>query len=281
MYKCCARCPWGGRLFKCKSYNKYVNTQRLCKFQKVWRSCFFYLSCIAKMTQAMQFGAVCMSLNQMFWGGRNVKQWSKMQRSNRKGGGKKNQNPLFIPPFQNNVCLLWCYCFVASCTCGWSWATDDFRSDLWWCSKRGPPLPRWRLVAAPEGWPSTRESWCTASGVWYRWCVSPDMIYEDVQRDGAPPYADNGWSSSEFESYDEQSDNETKPPTRSKVALACVRAHACVADVCIHPTWIIRSVYFKLHREWPDCFALFPKIKKKKKYSRRIFHHLLLKRTLY
>lgn len=148
-----------------------------------------------------------------------------MQRSNRKGGGKKkNQNPLFIPPFQNNVCLLWCYCFVASCTCGWSWATDDFRSDLWWRSKRGPPLPRWRLVAAPEGWPSARESWYTASGVWYRWCVSPDMIYEDVQRDGAPPYADNGWSSSEFESYDEQSDNEAKPPTRSKVALACVHA---------------------------------------------------------
>ncbi|KAM3621676.1 uncharacterized protein V6R79_014380 [Siganus canaliculatus] len=49
--------------------------------------------------------------------------------------------------------------------------------------------------------------------------LSPDedMIYEDVQRDHGPVGADNGWSSSEFESYDEQSDNETKLPTRSKV----------------------------------------------------------------
>ncbi|XP_032369533.1 rho guanine nucleotide exchange factor 10-like protein isoform X1 [Etheostoma spectabile] len=50
--------------------------------------------------------------------------------------------------------------------------------------------------------------------------LSPDadMIYEDVQRDSGPPDADNAWSSSEFESYDEQSDNETKLPTRSKLA---------------------------------------------------------------
>ncbi|KAM8917651.1 rho guanine nucleotide exchange factor 10-like protein isoform 2-T4 [Spinachia spinachia] len=48
--------------------------------------------------------------------------------------------------------------------------------------------------------------------------LSPDedMIYEDVQRDAGPPDADNGWSSSEFESYDEHSDNETKQPARSK-----------------------------------------------------------------
>lgn len=50
------------------------------------------------------------------------------------------------------------------------------------------------------------------------------MIYEDVQRESGPLGADNGWSSSEFESYDEQSDNETKLPTRSKVALACMHA---------------------------------------------------------
>lgn len=43
------------------------------------------------------------------------------------------------------------------------------------------------------------------------------MLYEDVQRDSGPRHADNGWSSSEFESYDEQSDNEAKLPTRSKV----------------------------------------------------------------
>ncbi|TKS70795.1 Rho guanine nucleotide exchange factor 10-like protein [Collichthys lucidus] len=50
--------------------------------------------------------------------------------------------------------------------------------------------------------------------------LSPDedMIYEDVQRDSGPPGADNGWSSSEFESYEEQSDNETKQPTRSKLS---------------------------------------------------------------
>ncbi|CAJ1050898.1 rho guanine nucleotide exchange factor 10-like protein isoform X1 [Xyrichtys novacula] len=50
--------------------------------------------------------------------------------------------------------------------------------------------------------------------------LSPDddMIYEDVQRDSNPVDADNGWSSSEFESYDEQSDNETKLPTRSKLS---------------------------------------------------------------
>ncbi|TMS18875.1 Rho guanine nucleotide exchange factor 10 [Larimichthys crocea] len=50
--------------------------------------------------------------------------------------------------------------------------------------------------------------------------LSPDedMIYEDVQRDSGPPGADNGWSSSEFESYEEQSDNEAKQPTRSKLS---------------------------------------------------------------
>lgn len=44
-----------------------------------------------------------------------------------------------------------------------------------------------------------------------------DMIYEDVQRDSVPLEANNGWSSSEFESYDEQSDNDAKLPARSKV----------------------------------------------------------------
>uniref|UniRef100_A0A8C7YVS4 Rho guanine nucleotide exchange factor (GEF) 10-like a n=1 Tax=Oryzias sinensis TaxID=183150 RepID=A0A8C7YVS4_9TELE len=43
-----------------------------------------------------------------------------------------------------------------------------------------------------------------------------DMIYEDVQRDNGALEPDNGWSSSEFESYDEHSDNEAKPPARSK-----------------------------------------------------------------
>uniref|UniRef100_A0A8C3ABI4 Rho guanine nucleotide exchange factor 10 like n=1 Tax=Cyclopterus lumpus TaxID=8103 RepID=A0A8C3ABI4_CYCLU len=51
-----------------------------------------------------------------------------------------------------------------------------------------------------------------------------NMIYEDVQRDGAPLDADNGWSSSEFESYDEQSDNETKHPAQSKVVQQLMKA---------------------------------------------------------
>ncbi|KAM4741361.1 rho guanine nucleotide exchange factor 10-like protein isoform 3-T3 [Anableps anableps] len=44
-----------------------------------------------------------------------------------------------------------------------------------------------------------------------------DMIYEDVQRESGPLEANNGWSSSEFESYDEQSDNDAKLPAKSKV----------------------------------------------------------------
>lgn len=51
-------------------------------------------------------------------------------------------------------------------------------------------------------------------------CVSPDLIYEDVQKDGGPLDADDGWSSSEFESYEEQSDSEARPAARSKVDLA-------------------------------------------------------------
>lgn len=63
-----------------------------------------------------------------------------------------------------------------------------------------------------------------------------DMIYEDVQRDSGPVAADNGWSSSEFESYDEHSDNETKVPTRSKVLFGvcvCVCLCQCMPNVCL------------------------------------------------
>lgn len=53
------------------------------------------------------------------------------------------------------------------------------------------------------------------------------MIYEDVQRpDELAEGMDNGWSSSEFESYDEQSDTDTKPRTRSKVGTSTGPAHA-------------------------------------------------------
>ncbi|XP_058229457.1 rho guanine nucleotide exchange factor 10-like protein isoform X2 [Hemibagrus wyckioides] len=43
-----------------------------------------------------------------------------------------------------------------------------------------------------------------------------DMIYEDVQKEEVPQGPNNGWSSSEFESYDEQSDSE-KAASRSKL----------------------------------------------------------------
>lgn len=64
----------------------------------------------------------------------------------------------------------------------------------------------------------TRRNFCAevcASHAFLR--ASADMIYEDVQKDDGGADADNGWSSSEFESYEEQSDSEAKPPTRSKV----------------------------------------------------------------
>ncbi|XP_076123415.1 rho guanine nucleotide exchange factor 10-like protein isoform X2 [Alosa pseudoharengus] len=44
-----------------------------------------------------------------------------------------------------------------------------------------------------------------------------DMIYEDVQKEEGLQ-GPNGWSSSEFESYDEQSDAESKAPARSKLS---------------------------------------------------------------
>ncbi|XP_015230836.1 PREDICTED: rho guanine nucleotide exchange factor 10-like protein isoform X2 [Cyprinodon variegatus] len=55
--------------------------------------------------------------------------------------------------------------------------------------------------------------------------LSPDedMIYEDVQRDGGTLERNNGWSSSEFESYDEQSDNDAKLPARSKLSPEVLR----------------------------------------------------------
>ncbi|XP_072308272.1 rho guanine nucleotide exchange factor 10-like protein isoform X3 [Eucyclogobius newberryi] len=57
-----------------------------------------------------------------------------------------------------------------------------------------------------------------------------DMIYEDVQSNTGRMAADNGWSSSEFESYDEQSDNESKRPTRSKVQQLMKAARSGTKD---------------------------------------------------
>lgn len=54
-----------------------------------------------------------------------------------------------------------------------------------------------------------------------------ELIYEDVQRSEDGIETGNGWSSSEFESYDEQSDNESKLPTRSKVRSSRVTSILC------------------------------------------------------
>uniref|UniRef100_A0A8C1Z8R0 Rho guanine nucleotide exchange factor (GEF) 10-like a n=1 Tax=Cyprinus carpio TaxID=7962 RepID=A0A8C1Z8R0_CYPCA len=43
-----------------------------------------------------------------------------------------------------------------------------------------------------------------------------DLIYEDIQKEDGLQGPNNGWSSSEFESYDEQSDSD-RAPTRSKL----------------------------------------------------------------
>ncbi|XP_016345350.1 rho guanine nucleotide exchange factor 10-like protein isoform X2 [Sinocyclocheilus anshuiensis] len=44
-----------------------------------------------------------------------------------------------------------------------------------------------------------------------------DLIYEDIQKEEGLQGPNNGWSSSEFESYDEQSDSD-RAPTRSKLS---------------------------------------------------------------
>uniref|UniRef100_A0AAZ3R1R1 DH domain-containing protein n=1 Tax=Oncorhynchus tshawytscha TaxID=74940 RepID=A0AAZ3R1R1_ONCTS len=64
-----------------------------------------------------------------------------------------------------------------------------------------------------------------------------DMLYEDVHREEMPQGAGNGWSSSEFESYDEQSDTESKLPTRSKVgemAFCCVCLLSCRVQISLY-----------------------------------------------
>ncbi|XP_051962088.1 rho guanine nucleotide exchange factor 10-like protein [Xyrauchen texanus] len=60
--------------------------------------------------------------------------------------------------------------------------------------------------------------------------VEDDVIYEEVQRSGKSALIDNGWSSSEFESYDEQSDSETQQPTRNKVQQLMKAARSGAKD---------------------------------------------------
>ncbi|XP_077429048.1 rho guanine nucleotide exchange factor 10-like protein isoform X2 [Vanacampus margaritifer] len=83
--------------------------------------------------------------------------------------------------------------------------------------------------------------------------LSPDedTLYEDVQRDscGGPSVAGNGWSSSEFESYDEQSDGESKMPARSKVQQLMKAARSNTKDGLEKTRMaVMRKVSF-LHRK--------------------------------
>ncbi|KAL0603286.1 Rho guanine nucleotide exchange factor 10-like protein [Plecturocebus cupreus] len=77
---------------------------------------------------------------------------------------------------------------------GRSWATRELRS-------RGPGSP---VVTCPAG-------------------AERSLLYEDVHRAGAPRQAEDlGWSSSEFESYSEDSGEEAKPevePTKHRVSF--------------------------------------------------------------
>lgn len=64
------------------------------------------------------------------------------------------------------------------------------------------------LLTSPVSWPAGAER---------------NLLYEDVHRDGAPREAEDlGWSSSEFESYSEDSAEEAKPevePTKHRVSF--------------------------------------------------------------
>lgn len=82
------------------------------------------------------------------------------------------------------------------------------------------PVPAWAqtwgLVGLASGPPLT-------SPVPWPAGVERNLLYEDVHRDGAPREAEDlGWSSSEFESYSEESEEEAKPeaePAKHRVSF--------------------------------------------------------------
>ncbi|KPP73385.1 hypothetical protein Z043_107540 [Scleropages formosus] len=82
--------------------------------------------------------------------------------------------------------------------------------------REGDPLGRGERSAGAG--PQTMEEEVLYDNVPYE-DISPaeDDIYEDMERDEDVRGRGNGWSSSEFESYDEHSDGECKAPARSKV----------------------------------------------------------------
>ncbi|KAL4593437.1 rho guanine nucleotide exchange factor 10-like protein isoform X1 [Arapaima gigas] len=74
-----------------------------------------------------------------------------------------------------------------------------------------------------------------------------DTVYEDVQRSDNPLGTGQAWSSSEFESYDEHSEGESKLPARSKVpqplcnagvSVRCLQSGArCLGSDITPSTW--------------------------------------------
>lgn len=91
---------------------------------------------------------------------------------------------------------------------------DDVASEEPLSPDEGRPLQSrvcYKCLLSHDLRPPAPDLLCTV------FVCSADMIYEDVQRDGGTLERNNGWSSSEFESYDEQSDNDAKLPARSKV----------------------------------------------------------------
>ncbi|XP_076848042.1 rho guanine nucleotide exchange factor 10-like protein isoform X2 [Brachyhypopomus gauderio] len=90
------------------------------------------------------------------------------------------------------------------------------------------PLPKVDIAPPPETEVIYDDVPCEKS---FSREAGPDLIYEDVQKpDDSAGILDNGWSSSEFESYDEQSDTETKQPTRSKVQQLMKAARSGTKD---------------------------------------------------
>ncbi|KAK7913430.1 hypothetical protein WMY93_013641 [Mugilogobius chulae] len=123
-----------------------------------------------------------------------------------------------------------------------SWAAPNVESDSAAEPCSGEVLPGSSVVKRPqpEDHCNDTSQEVTSSGVISEAaaaaaaaavCETAEVIYDDVpNEDPFSPDEDNGWSSSEFESYDEQSDNESKQPTRSKVQQLMKAARSGTKD---------------------------------------------------
>lgn len=64
--------------------------------------------------------------------------------------------------------------------------------------------------------------------------LAEEMIYDDVENgdDGGNSSLEYGWSSSEFESYEEQSDSECKNGIPSSFLRGNHKRHVCILQCC-------------------------------------------------